>query len=205
MRVLLTAMLVLGVSATVLRADDKKEEKVPELPIKATLVAKTTTYKFDLGDMKAEDFKKTLKEIEKDGKSPPPPPAVEMTLELKNTSDKDVQVWTSGTPIYVDLDLTGRGAVTIKPRLLRPAIFILPKPTTIAPGKTHSIPVTVLKSGSRGDTNWSYWTEPGEYTLTASFKTGISPAPKDAKDVGKDGFAPVTIKAEPIKIKVEGK
>src|SRR5581483_7361232 len=164
MRVLLTAMLVLGVSATGLRADDKKEEKAPELPIKATLVAKTTTYKFDLGDMKAEDFKKALKEAEKDGKAPPPP-AVEMTLELKNTGDKDVQVWTSGTPVYVDLDLAGPGAVTIKPRLLRPAIVILPKPTTIAPGKTYSIPVTILKSGSRGNTNWSSWPEPGEYTL----------------------------------------
>lgn len=204
MRVVLTVVLTLALCA-VGRAEDKKDEpKAPELPVTATLVAKTTTYKLDLGDTKAEDFKKILQAAEKDSPAPPTP-AVEMTLELKNTSDKDVMVWTSGTPVYVDLDLKGPGAVTIKPRLFRPTIYILPKSTTIAPGKTFSIPVTTLKSGPRGDTNWSYWTEPGEYTLTAGFKTGISPAPKDAKEVNKDGFATVTIKTEPIKLKVEAK
>ena len=50
----------------------------------------------------------------------------------------------------------------------------------------------------------AYWTEPGEYTLTASLKSGISPAPKDSKDT-RDGFGVVTFTTEPIKIKVEGK
>jgi hypothetical protein len=199
-RFLLAGLALLG-SAMVAWAEDKP--KAPELPVTATLVAKTTTYKVDLGDMKPEDFKKMLAEAEKSGKAPQPP-AIEMTLELKNTSDKDVEVWISGNPVEVNLELKGPGAVTIKPRLLRPAIYINPKPVTIAAGKTHSIPVTSLKSGFRGDTSWAYWTEPGDYTLTASFKTGISPAPKDVKET-KDGFGVVTITAEPVKIKVETK
>jgi hypothetical protein len=204
MRTVLSALAVLFLSAAIVHAEDKKENPMaPELPIQATLVAKTTTYKLDLGDMKAEEFKRLLKEAEENGKAPPPP-AIEMKLELKNTSDKDVDVWISGTPVAIDLELKGPGAVTIKPRLLRPAIFINPKPVTIAAGKTYSIPVTSLKSGSHGDTNWAYWTETGDYTLSASFKTAISPAPKDVKDV-KDGFGVVSITTEPIKIKIESK
>jgi hypothetical protein len=204
MRTYLTALALVIAVSTLARADDKKDEPKPaDLPVKATLVAKTTTYKLDLAGKTAEEYKKELKDAEKSGKVPPPP-AVEMTLELKNTSDKDAQVWVGGDPVVIELNLQGKGAVSLKPRLAFTTIFIGPKPVKIEAGKTHSIPVTSLKYGFRGAAEMAYWTEPGEYKLTASIKTGISPAPKGTKDNG-DGFGVVTLTTEPIKIKVEGK
>src|SRR5207249_11607335 len=110
MRVYLTALALLVAAVPLVRADDKKDEPKANLTVTATLVAKTTTYKLDLGGKTADDFKKELKDAEKSGKVPVTP-AVEMTLELKNTGDKDVQVWVSGDPVVVTLDLKGPGAV----------------------------------------------------------------------------------------------
>jgi hypothetical protein len=75
---------------------------------------------------------------------------------------------------------------------------------TLKPGQSHSIPVAQLRYGLRGGSEYAYWTEPGDYTLTASFNTAISPAPANVKPQA-DGFGQVTLTSEPIKIKVEGK
>jgi hypothetical protein len=198
-RFLLAGLALAGFAAGAW-ADEKP--KAPDLPVTATIVAKTATYKLDLGGKTADDFKKELKDAEKSGKLPAPP-AVEMTLELKNTSKEDVQVWVGGDPFVISLELKGTGAVNVKPQLAFTTDFRGPKPIKIEAGKTHSIPLTSLKYGFRGASEMAYWTEPGEYTLSASIKTGISPAPKDTK--AQDGFGVVTLTTEPIKIKVEAK
>jgi hypothetical protein len=197
-RILLPALIVLF--AGVANADDKE---VSQLPVTATLVGKARTFVLDRGGMSAEAYAALLKEGEKTGKLPPPPD-VGLTLQLKNTSDKDVQVWISGNPVVLELELKGPGAVSLKPRMAFPSIYILPKPVTIEPGKTHDIPVKALKYGFRGVAQSAYWTEPGEYTLTASYKTAISPAPKDSK-LAKDGFGMVTLTSKAIKLNVESK
>jgi hypothetical protein len=180
------------------RAEESDKEVV--LPVKAKLVAKTTTYKLDLGGKTAEEFRTLLKDAEKSGRMPPPP-AVEMALEITNTSDKEIKIWTSGDPVQIDLKLTGPGAVNARPQLAFTTIFIGPKAETLAPGKSLSLPIAKLQYGFRGASNMSYWTEPGEYKLSATFKTGIQPAPKGVKE--RDGFGPVTVPAEPVTIKVE--
>ena len=43
---------------------------------------------------------------------------------------------------------------------------------TIAAGKTVEMPIKSLKYGFRNAEKMAYWTEPGEYTLSASLKTG---------------------------------
>src|ERR1700733_11106475 len=124
MRYYWIAVMVVALGVTAVRADDKKDDsKTPDLPIKVTLTAKKTTYTLDLGGMSAEEYKKALQDAEKTGKVPTPP-AVEMTLELKNTSDKDVQVWISGDSVVLTLDLKGPGAVTLKPHMAFTTIFI---------------------------------------------------------------------------------
>ena len=52
--------------------------------------------------------------------------------------------------------------------------------------------------------HYSYWTEPGEHELVATLKTGVSPAPKGAKE-GMDGFGLVTLTSAPFKVTVEEK
>src|SRR5256885_1473559 len=67
MRAYLTALAFLVAAAPLVRADEKKDEPKANLTVTATLVAKTTTYKLDLGGQTADDFKKALKDAEKSG------------------------------------------------------------------------------------------------------------------------------------------
>jgi hypothetical protein len=205
MRFTLPGSLALLLLCGAARADEtKKDEPKPaDLPIKAKLIAKKDTYSLDLGGKTAEEYRKALKEAEPTGKVPDAP-AVELSLELTNTSDKEVQFWVSGDPVQVVLDLKGDGALTLTPRRAFTREFRVPKPMALAPGKSHTIPINALQFGTRGVAQQAYWTQPGEYTLGASFNTAISPAPKGSKE-GENGFGRVVIAAEPIKIKVESK
>jgi hypothetical protein len=175
----------------------------PEGPVIARLVAQKTTYQLDLNGKTPADYRKELKEGEESGKLPPCP-AVELSLELMNVSGHEVQVWISGTPVQVQLDLKGPGALNLKPRIAFPRIFILPKPVTLKPGEKHVLPLPSLAHGFRGQAERAFWTEPGEYSLGATFQTAINPAPKDVPP-DPQGFGRVSLVAEPIKLKVEGK
>jgi hypothetical protein len=181
------------------RAD---EPKPADLPLKAKLVAKKDTYKLDLDGKSGEEFRKVLKDAEKSGKAPMPP-AVDLVLEITNTSDQEVKFWVEGDANELQLDAKGPNAVTITPQKAFTADFRMPKVITLAPGKTHSIPITALQYGFRGTSKYTYWTEPGEYTLTASYKTAISPAPKGSKEADKGFGIVVLMTTEPIKVKVE--
>jgi hypothetical protein len=103
------------------------------------------------------------------------------------------------------LDLKGKDAVN---EALKGIAFTLefrvPKSTTLAPGKSVEIPIKTLSYGMRGASHRSYWIEPGEYTLTATYQTAVSPAPKGSADA-ENGFGKVALTTAPIKLKVEGK
>ncbi len=197
---LLTLLPVAG------RADEKQKDEKPkqtDLPIKAKLVAKKTTFTLDLGGKSADEFKKAVKDGEKAGKLPEPP-AVDLVLEVTNTSDKEVEIWFKGDAVKHELELKGNGVLNAAPLLAFTTEFRVPEAMMLAPGKTHSTVLRSMKYGFRGVSQQAYWTETGDYTLTASFKTGLKPAPKDAKNV-EDGLAKVTVTSEPIKLKVEAK
>jgi len=181
-------------------AEDKPDPTKSNIPVDAKLSVKTTKFKLDLT---ADELKKQLKAAEKTGRYPMPP-AFEMTLELRNVSKQDVQVWHKGDPVFVSFELKGPGAVTHKPLLAFTSDFRVPTAVKLEPGKSLTIPLKGLIGGFRNASEYTYWTEPGEYTLTAKLKTGISPAPEGLK-AQEDGFAPVTIPSDSIKITVEGK
>jgi hypothetical protein len=82
--------------------------------------------------------------------------------------------------------------------------YRMPKAVKLGAGKTLEIPVMQLSGGMRGMSKYSYWTKAGEYELKASFKTGLSPAPKDAKS-NAEGFAMISIESEKLKIEVKDK
>jgi hypothetical protein len=130
---------------------------------------------------------------------------VDLALELKNTGDKDIQIWISGDPTMIDLKLDGPGAVSVAPRRAFTQEFRIPKAVSLAPGKTYSMEIKSLSFGFRNQSQFAYWTEPGDYTLTASFKTAVSPTPKGAKETGEKGFGQVTVTSAPVKIMVTEK
>src|SRR5262249_50808960 len=136
MRLLTLTGMLAALAVPAGRAEEKKEE----LPVKAKLVSKKPTYTVEAGQT-GDAFRKLLKAAEKSGKTPPPP-AVEMTLEITNTSDKEIKIWNGGDPVQLDLVLTGPGAVNVMPLLAFTTDFRGPMATVLGPGKTMSIPVT---------------------------------------------------------------
>jgi len=203
---LLAIFMCLAVLAASGHAQDKKDKPKPKtepdgVPLELKIVAKKTTYKLDLVGKTTDDFVKLLKEGEKGGDLPAAP-AVEMTLELKNTGAKDVEVWIAGDPVQIGLDLQGQGAVSVRAARAFTSEFRAPKPVKLEAGKTHSFEIKSLSYGFRGMGNQAHWTAVGDYTLGASIRTAMSPAPKGADDA-KNSFGYVTIRSDPVKIKIE--
>jgi len=203
-RAALATLLGLAMTAT---AADKSPEPgkaiPPTTPLELTIKGETTKYTLDLGGKTPAEFEKLLAQVKDGSARAPKPPVVKLTLVIKNTSDKAIQMWAKGDPVVLDLVLKGKGAVTIAPPLAFTADFRLPQPTDLQPGKTMEIPLGSLVSGFRNASKFTYWTQPGEYELVAVWNSGVSPAPKGAED--RDGFGVVAVASKPFKITVEEK
>jgi hypothetical protein len=173
----------------------------PGVPLEARLIAKKDTYVLDLGAKTAEEFRKAL-QIKNQYL---PAPAVDLELEFRNSGDKELKFLVGGTnpdiPLLLKLD--GDGAVNlVLPAVASAMASLPPTPVALAPGKTHVLPIKALVTNCRGrEGSASYWTQPGDYTPVATYKTAVSPAPAGAKDNGK-GFAAVTLTSAPVKLKV---
>jgi hypothetical protein len=200
--ILTTALFALAPTFTF--ADEKPKADPAATPLEITITGKTTKYTLDLGGLTADEFKKQVDAAAKASRRPTAAPAVDLTIEIKNTSDKPVQVWISGDHTVLTLTLKGQGAINVAPSLAWTEEFRVPKAVEIAAGKTHTLPVKSLVSGYRGAAHWAYWTEAGEYELTATFKTGVNPPPKGAKNAN-EGFGVVTLTSAPLKLTVEAK
>lgn len=168
----LTAMLLLTTEMAA-TGDDKKEPPPKSVdPISVRLMAKKATYVLDRQGMTAEKYREAVKE----GKIAPP--AIDLVLEFTNTTKDDMDITVAGASPRLLLDLKGQEGIekrtTERPR--NPTVRIILKP-----GQTHSLPITRLAGYSdRTTDDQLFWTEPGEYTLTASFETNIrEPRSKD--------------------------
>jgi hypothetical protein len=179
----------------------KKEADPKDVPLSLEIKSVKASYKIDLGGKTGKEFLEMVEAALEAGREPPKPPAVELQVVVKNTGKEKIQFWTAGNPVKLDLELKGPGAKTINPRLAFPAIFMLPKPTPLEPGKTHTFTLKTLQSGFRGVATWHYWTEPGEYTLVARLHTGVSPVPPGVKE--EYGAGKVTLTSPVLKVTVE--
>jgi hypothetical protein len=197
-------MVALSVPFTALADDEKSKTEPKGVPIQATLTAKKSEYEVDLGGKSAEEVRKQIR----DAREPshyPAAPEVDLALELKNTGDKEIRIWVGGDQTQLTLALKGTAAVNTEIK----GLFLTqelrgPEVVTLAPGKSHKLEIKKLSYGHRGASHRSYWLAAGEYALTASYRTGVSPSPKDAKDAG-EGFGQVTATSAPVKLKVKKK
>jgi hypothetical protein len=192
-------------AGTSLLADETKDGKTdpPGVPVEARLTANKTTYTLDLGGKSGEDFRKLVREGDTT-RAYPQAPQVDLVLTLRNAGDKEMQIKIGGTTTIVMLVLKGTGALNVPLKgQITNKLIILPKVVTLKPGESQKVPITSLSYGYKGG-HRSYWTEPGEFTLAASYKTAVSPAPKDSIDAG-GGFGTVTITSTPVRIKVMAK
>lgn len=187
-------------AVSIQKKDDAADKKT--LPIRLTVTGKAA-YTLDTGGLPPAEYRKKVEKSSQDGR-PMPTPAVELTVEIANISDKPVQVWTSGDPVVLLLKLEGPGALNLSPPLAFTREFRLPKAETLAPGQVVTFRITELTSGFRGRSHFAYWTEPGEYKLICTLTTGIKPAPPGTPG-GMDGFGRIQLQSEPLVITVKSK
>jgi hypothetical protein len=127
------------------------------------------------------------------GPQRPLPPEVDMELELRNTSGREMTLVVGHGRSQLALSLDGPGAATVNGGL--PGTYEGRREIKLAPDQVHKIPVKRLQHGAGGQAG-SYWTEPGDYTLSATYKLTV----KADSDSQKDRQIEVT--SPPVKIKV---
>jgi hypothetical protein len=171
-----------------------------EQGLTAVLMADKATYTLDPAQS-GKDFRDRLSPPgnARGGRGPagglPKPPAVDLTMRITNNSDKDVTIMVGGDDSQMQLKLAGPGAVTVENMVAMTMEFRIGKPVTIAPGKTYDTKITSLAFGMRGISQYAYWTEPGEYTLTATLVYGQG----DGKPQGKVESGAAKLKVEAAK------
>lgn len=190
-------ILLAGLLLAAAWADDTDPEPPRANAVVARLVAKKSTYAIDRKGNTAEEYAKAARL----GRAPAVP--VELELIITNNRKTPVRIRTKGTSPKLTLTLKGPGAVEATPPAALAAVRQPITYVTLRPGEKLTLPVESLGSytGTR-TTKLHYWTEPGEYTLAATFYTRVD------LDFDPNGPAPkklnyMTLEASAIKLKVE--
>jgi hypothetical protein len=193
------------------KAEDYKGSSDPaHVPLQVRLIARKTEYTLDLGGKTADELRKLIDESKatpRVGPAMPGTPAVDLLLELRNTSNEEVTLRIGRGRAQPWISLQGPGALNIEtPNAYIARRVVLGENISIAPGKTYSYPIKDLAvpATNVGGHN-AYWTQPGEYELTAHFWTLMLPQPANSPALNYPG-APaggmVTFASAPIKVKV---
>jgi len=186
-------MIVAAVMVTATAAFAAEPSTPKDATLKATLTSKKESYVLDPAQQ-GEAFRKKIADAKEKGEAMPKPPAVEMVLTVTNTGKKDITLQIGGDESRIMLALEGKGAVSVQTNMMMTMDYRMGTPTKLAPGKSTEIKITSLAYGTRNISDYAYWTEPGEYTLTATL-TAQTPEQEQG----------VTIVSEPLKVKVEAK
>jgi RNA polymerase sigma factor (sigma-70 family) len=190
------------------KEEAKGKTAPPGCPVELRLKVPKGPYFLDLGGRTPEEFRKQLQPD--NFYRLPAPPKVDLELELRNTSDKEVLIWVKGDPTAILLDLKGPGAVEIGRGRDAIETSDIRKPFTVplAAQSSYTLRVQSLVYGWR-DNKKAYWTEPGEYTLIAHYQTAVSPPPPGSKKAdstyGQGGFGRVLLTSAPVKLTVKAK
>lgn len=192
-------------AVSLVSADDKKDDgpkaEPKSTPLEVKITGKTTTY--TLTKEAAAEYAKAEETVKKGGTNLPEAPKLDLAIELRNTSDKAVRVWTGGDPRILVVKVRGKGAVNLEPRLAYTDEFMMPIATEIAAGKSISVPLKSLRSGYRGISPFACWTAAGDYELVVELKTGVSPKPEGSGETVDGAFGSVLLTSAPFAVTVE--
>jgi hypothetical protein len=155
------------------------------------LLAQTQHARLDFQGQTPEQYREELREREQTGRLPKPP-EVDLTLDVENTTGRELQVWINGPQTELRLDLHGPGAIALNSVQ---ATESRPQSITLAPGEHYSLRIVRLEEHAPWKPHFWYWTAPGTYSLTARLTTTVaSPG---------SGSRRVTIRSAPVTIQVE--
>ena len=188
-----------------LRAEEKKpmgSVKPAGAPLELT-VSGEAKYTLDLGGKTSKEYAKSIEDATTKGGRMPAPPKVDLKLTVTNTSDQDIKIHKGGDTVVLELELKGKGALSVAPNLAFTQEFRSPVEVELKAGKSIEFTLTALSGGFRGASKFAYWTASGDYELVVSWKTAVNPAPKGS-DVS-EGFGTVVVTAAPFKMTVTEK
>jgi hypothetical protein len=130
--------------------------------------------------------------------------ATELRLELRNHSDKRMEVRTEASATRLILDLKAPDGERLASWIGIPELGQRPQSVRLAPGERYKIVINRQSYKFCGEDLSTDWTKSGEYSLTARLTTPVRPAPRGARRIG-EGFGLVTVTSLPFKISVEAK
>jgi hypothetical protein len=142
------------------------EDKVP---LTATLTSNKESYALDPAQT-GDAFNASLKEPR--GRKPAAS-KVDLTFKITNNSDTEKKLNIGGDSSRFEFTLEGPGAVTVENMVMMTREFRMGEEVTIAPGKSHEIKLSSLAGGMRGMTKLSYFTEAGDYKLSATLIANV--------------------------------
>jgi hypothetical protein len=195
------AALVLFITAAPAPGEEPRSQPPPDGALELRLLARKDAYPLDLHGKSPPQFRKLLEDIAADAKKGkprddvPPAPAVEVVLEIRNTSDHEVEIWLGGDDTALTLELKGPGAASTSYVVYVTADLRGSRPFKLPPGGHISRLVRTLEDGFRGVGRRWYWTEAGDYTLTATYELGSPSLKKGAGPVLTS--APLPLKVTP--------
>jgi RNA polymerase sigma factor (sigma-70 family) len=182
---------------------DAVEGKPKSAPLEIRLITRKDTYTLDLGGQTRGEFLRHVREEEgmvtDRPASLPPAVAVDLVLELRNTSQETLELTLGGDASTLTLELQGPGALSVVSQRSFTEKPVPGTPVTISPGKSHSLPITSLSWGKRNTQYRAWWTRAGDYTLTAKlmttrFREPFVSAPLELKVVDKKTADPVQVR-----------
>ena len=145
-------------------------KKEPPAKLEVRLVAKKDTYKLDLQGKTPEEFRALVRTAIKDRFATlPAAPPIEVTLILRNPTDKDIKVIINPGDAFpepgMSLELKGPGALTVSSPRSPLKFYSGGYALTIPAGKTVEQGVLMMW-GDKRQFHYAYWLEPGDYTLS---------------------------------------
>jgi hypothetical protein len=191
----LPLMLILLAAPQLALAEEKKTPK-DDVGLELKVILKNDTIEWDADEKSRAEFKasleKQLKRMPPERIVVPPLTPFEATVQVKNTSTSAVTILVAGDQHILTFDLKGPGVVALSPPRAATREFRVGRSVTLEAGEKFEIPIHKLCDGFRMMTRDIFWTDLGEYTLSATYRLGLG---------GKE----VVLKSEPVKFKVEGK
>jgi hypothetical protein len=151
------------------------------IPLNARLIALETTYQLERGGLSAADYRKMLDAAKKNGQLLTAP-KVALIFELQNKGSEEIQLLVGGDVAgTLRWQLKGPGAVSLSVgSRIETDDFNEPEVVKIAPGGSHRWVLKSLDCSGPRDQTSVYWTEPGDYLISAGFTVAVRPAPKFA-------------------------
>jgi hypothetical protein len=158
------------------------------------LTTRQTTYRLDLAGITPQEYRHRLAELQRQldagaflpADELPQPPAVDLAVEIHNRGPGEAVVWLGGDDSWLTLELAGPKPFTLRHGGPFTADLRWSEPVRLAPGAGQVVPLGQLCHGPRG-CDFTYWTEPGEYTLTAHYQLGSHREPPDDPATGPPG------------------